>query len=362
MQTITLRMKLLKPTEAKKAEYRRMTNETTALANRLIGLPKKERSISSKSIGGDLPSAVKNQLVRDVNGNKTAKRFRRVWPAFNNQNFRVEKETAKDGKETWKASFPTGEKRVGVPVVATDYHKPYLELLQTGKAKQGAAKLVERRGEWYTHLSLTIGEPEKEVSSVPAKMPKIVGIDLGLIVLLAAWCGGLTLFVHGGPLAYVRRHFAALRWSYQKNGAKRALKRLGDREHRWVTDMNHKIARAVVDFAKKNGANLIRLEDLTGIRWTRRQSRKQRQDHGRSLHHWPFFQLRQFIEYKAALAGIEVQSVNRDKTSQTCSRCGETRSVRPASRWFECPRCKRKKHVDANAAENVASAISGLAA
>ncbi|MCL6557796.1 MAG: transposase, partial [Firmicutes bacterium] len=48
--------------------------------------------------------------------------------------------------------------------------------------------------------------------------------------------------------------------------------------------------------------------------------------------------------------------------SLTCSRCGEVSKSRPGGRWFVCPRCRKQKHIDANAAENIANAISGLAA
>jgi len=230
-----------------------------------------------------------------------------------------------------------------------------LNLLLSGEAKQGSARLVRCGKEWYIHLSLAVRVKEK-----PGE--KVMGIDLGLIDLLVASIGGRTLFFSGGKLAYVRRHYAELRRELQKAGAHRALKKLGDREHRWVRDVNHKISRAVVDFALLHGATKIRMEDLTGIRWTERQRKEQRRDHGRSLHYWPFYQLQKFIEYKATLAGIEVEYVNRGKTSLTCSRCGETLKSRPNGRWFTCRRCKRTKHVDVNAADNIAWAISGLAA
>ncbi|MCL6639691.1 MAG: transposase, partial [Firmicutes bacterium] len=48
--------------------------------------------------------------------------------------------------------------------------------------------------------------------------------------------------------------------------------------------------------------------------------------------------------------------------SLTCSRCGEVSKSRPGGRWFVCPRCRKQKHTDVNAAENIAHAISGLAA
>lgn len=189
-----------------------------------------------------------------------------------------------------------------------------------------------------------------------------MGIDLGLIDLLVASANGQTLFFHGDELAYIRRRYAKLRRKLQKAGAHRALKRLGNREHCWVTDTNHKISRAVVRFAKFHDVTCIRMEDLTGVRWTKKQRKEQRRDRGRSLHGWAFCQLQQFIEYKAVLAGIRVEYVNHNGTSLTCSRCGEQRKSRPKGRWFKCPRCKRIKHIDANAANNISEAVSGLAA
>ncbi|HUW63121.1 MAG TPA: transposase [Spirochaetia bacterium] len=360
MQTITLKLKLLDPTNEKKAMYRLMADSTTELANGIVTIPKRERPETSGDIKyRNIPSAAVNQLIRDVRGNKKAKHFNRQWPGFNNQNLKLEKETSKEGKTVWKVSFPTLEKRVGVPVIVMKRQERYLEMIRDGYARQGVVRLIERHGDWYVHISLTLSQPESE--PLKSKQEKIVGIDLGLICLLVAWCSGLTLFIHGAHLAYVRRRYAKLRWRLQKTDAHRALKRLDDKEHRWITDINHKIARLIVKFALMNGATLIRLEDLSGIRQRPHQSRKQRQDHGRTLHCWSFYQLRQLITYKAMLAGIRVELVNPAYTSKTCSRCGEVRSTRGNGRWFVCPRCKKKKHIDANAGENIAGAISGLA-
>jgi IS605 OrfB family transposase len=228
-------------------------------------------------------------------------------------------------------------------------------MLLSGQAKQGSAKLVRHGRDWYIHLSLTISVEEKQGE-------KIMGVDLGQIDLLVASASGQTLFFSGKELAYTRRHYAKLRHRLQKAGAYRALVRLGNKEHRWVTDANHKISRALVDFAIAHGVTKIRLEDLTGARWANPQRREQRKNHGRCLHYWPYYQLRKFIEYKAVLAGIKGELVSPDLTTLTCSRCGEVVKSRPKGRWFRCPRCKRIKHIDVNAADNIAQAISGLAA
>jgi IS605 OrfB family transposase len=359
-QTLTIKLKLYKPTLAKQKMYQEMADRCTAFANRYLQLDPKNRpktSKQAKQYSDKLPSAVLNQAIKDIKANKKAKKFKRLWPNFNNQNFRVEKEASQDGGAVWKVSFPTLEKRVGVPVEVSTYQEKYLEMLLSGQAKQGAARLVRRGKEWFIHLSLTVSIAEEK-----SRTSKIMGIDLGQIDLLVALVAGQTLFFSGAHLAYVRRRFAELRRSLQKAGAHRALKKLGDREHRWVTDVNHKISRTVVEFARSQGVSLIRMEDLTGVRWTTKQRKGQKKDHGRNLDYWPYYQLQEFIKYKATLAGIRVEPVNRDNTSLTCSRCGETVKSRPRDRWFKCPRCKRTMHVDANAASNIAQAISGLAA
>lgn len=357
-QTITLKLKLYEPTQAKREMYRVMTERCTSFANKYLALDKESRLKTSKQsqLSEKLPSAVINQAIRDIKGKKKAKHFKRFWPLFNNQNFQVEKEISKDGGAVWKVSFPTLEKRVGVPIVVFPYQEKYLNLLLGSKAKQGVACLVKKSKDWYIHLSLTVAVEEK------APGEKVIGIDLGLIDLLVASINNQTLFFSGSRLAYIRRRYTKLRRRLQRAGAHRALKKLADREHRWVTDVNHKISHAVAEFAISHDVTYIRMEDLTGVRWMKKQSKNQRRDHGRSLHCWPFYQLQKFIEYKAALIGIEIELVNREKTSLTCSRCGEVVRNRPNGRWFECPRCKRRKHIDANAAENIAQAISGLAA
>ncbi|SHF43405.1 transposase, IS605 OrfB family, central region [Caldanaerobius fijiensis DSM 17918] len=358
-QTITLKLKLYNPTKDKQKMYQTMADRVTDFANRYLFLDKKSRpktSKEAKQYSEPLPAAVLNQAIRDIKAAKNAKKFKRLWPNFNNQSFRVEKESTKDGETVWKVSFPTFEKRIGVPVEVNRHHANFLEKLLTGEAKQGSAKLVKQRGKWYVMLSMTLHIEEKAKEE-----EKIMGIDLGLIDLLVANVNGQTLFFHGGRVAYMRRRYQSLRSRLQKVGAYRTLKRTGDKEHRVITDINHKIAKKVVEFAVKHGVTKIRMEDLSGARWTMEQRTEQRKDGGRSLQSWAFYQLQQFIEYKAALHGISVEYVVADGTSMICSVCGEKLSSRPKGRMFTCPNCGSTRHIDANAAKNIADAVSGIA-
>ena len=94
----------------------------------------------------------------------------------------------------------------------------------------------------------------------------------------------------------------------------------------------------------------IALEDLTGIRQRAQVRRAQRAQH----HSWSFYQLRQFVAYKAQDAGVAVVLIDPAYTSKTCHCCG-TMGHRAALK-FVCPRCGYVGDADTNAALNIATA------
>ncbi|WP_233532464.1 IS200/IS605 family accessory protein TnpB-related protein, partial [Paenibacillus alkalitolerans] len=62
-----------------------------------------------------------------------------------------------------------------------------------------------------------------------------------------------------------------------------------------MKDQNHKISRKIVNMAIKEQVSVIKIEKLANIRQTTRTSRK----NAANLHNWSFYQLQQFIVYKA---------------------------------------------------------------
>lgn len=98
-----------------------------------------------------------------------------------------------------------------------------------------------------------------------------------------------------------------------------------------------------------NGVKTIKLEELSGIRQSARTSRK----NNHSLHSWSFYRLAKFIEYKAALAEIEVVYVNPAYTSQTCPCCGKRNHAN--DRNYVCS-CGYHTHRDKLGAVNILTA------
>lgn len=92
------------------------------------------------------------------------------------------------------------------------------------------------------------------------------------------------------------------------------------------------------------------LEDLTGINQNTVVRKKQRAERLS----WAFYQLRQFITYKAKLAGIPVILIDPVYTSQTCNKCGHCeKSNRKNQAEFCCKKCGHSNNADWNAARNI---------
>lgn len=124
----------------------------------------------------------------------------------------------------------------------------------------------------------------------------------------------------------------------------RPLERLSDRERNFVKTYNHKVSKEVVDFALKNNAKYINLESLKGYDTNKF-----------ILRNWSYYELQQFITYKAAKYGIEVRKINPCYTSQVCSCCGHwEEGQRIDQAHFKCKSCGAELNADFNASRNIA--------
>ncbi len=136
--------------------------------------------------------------------------------------------------------------------------------------KMGGADLVWKRGVYYLHVTQS-----QEAPALPEEDGQYLGVDLG-IVNLATDSEGQTF--SGDAIRTARQRYQKRRQILQKVGAqsaKRRLKQLSGREHRFQRDTNHKISKALVQKATQSRKALA-IEDLTGIRARTTVRREQR--------------------------------------------------------------------------------------
>jgi len=238
-----------------------------------------------------------------------------------------------------EASLLTLEGRIKVPMILGAYQKGVV----AGRRVRGQADLVLVDGTFYLLVAVELPDGS------PIETTDFVGVDLG-IANLATDSDGDTY--SGGHVNGLRKRHAKLRARLQKKGtksAKRLLKKRRRKENRFATDVNHTISKRLVAKAKGTSRG-IALEDLKGIHERITVRKAQRRSH----HSWSFYQLRQFIEYKARLAGVPVVLVDPRNTSRTCPECGTIdKANRPTRDHFCCVSCGFAGPADTIAAVNI---------
>lgn len=321
------------------SEYIRTTN---SLTEKMLDM-KQGETMSTKDFSANLPSAVKNQCIRDAKSilrkhkkglTKSVAVLKKPVCIWNNQNFSLEEETI---------SFPVWigkSKKISVKAILPKEYKEVFSCYKLGTLR------INKKSHQYI-AQITIAVPEES----PAKGTNLLGVDLGIKV--PAVCvtrdNKVKFIGNGRKNKYIRRYYKVKRKTLGKSKKLSAIKKLKDKEQRIMRDIDHKISRQIVNFAKENKVFIIRLEKLANIRRTTRTSRK----NNSSLHSWSFYRLAQFIEYKANFEGIKVEYVNPKYTSQICSCCGARNKAK--DRTYGC-NCGYTRHRDLVGAKNIITA------
>ncbi|MGG2065522.1 RNA-guided endonuclease InsQ/TnpB family protein [Bacillus sp. S14(2024)] len=341
-QTITVKVKLL-PTTEQAFILRSMGKEYISTINILVSemvAEQKSTKKTTKDVPANLPSAVKNQAIKDAKSvfRKAKKSKYTIIPVlqkpvcvWNNQNYsfdftHIYLPLVKDGKV----------KKIPIRALLVDKLNRNFDLL---KHKLGTLRITQKSNKWIAQISVTIPTSEKAGT-------KIMGVDLGLKVPAVAVTddGNTRFFGNGRQNKYVSRSCKSQRKKLGKLKKLNAIRNLDDKEQRYMQD--HKVSRAIVQFAVENNISVIRLEQLTNIRQTTRTSRKNE----KNLHTWSFYRLSQFIKYKANLLGIQVEYVNPAYTSQTCPSCSKKNKAQ--DRKYTCS-CGFETHRDRVGAMNI---------
>ncbi|MEM3160779.1 MAG: transposase [Nitrososphaera sp.] len=152
--------------------------------------------------------------------------------------------------------------------------------------------------------------------------------------------------------------------SFRRNDVrirKMVTDKYGRRRRNRVSQLLHKVSKAIVQDAKERKAAIV-FEDITFIRKLYQKGNYQGREYRGRMNSWSFFELKRQVEYKAAWEGVKVITLTKSKTrgtSQLCPRCGKR--VQEAERdnpfyrrqlW--CQDCRKWMDRDVVAAMNIA--------
>ena len=230
-------------------------------------------------------------------------------------------------------SLVTINSRVKIPLDIPEYYWKYLDW------KVCSADLIyDRKKRMFLHITF----------SRDIQLPLIsdglqLGVDVGINHIAVT---SDKQFFNAKQIKRKKIQFQRLRSKLQSKGTRssqRLLKKISGREKRFMRYWNHMISKQIVDNCK---AGTIVLENIKGIR-TNKGKR-----FNFWLHRWSFYQLQQFITYKANLKGIRVIKVSPYHTSQICHRCGNLGSR--SKGFFVCSHCGYSLNADLNASKNLA--------
>ncbi len=271
------------------------------------------------------------------------KRDKSIKPTFRPEGAIVYDERVMSFKGIDTVSLLTISGRVLVPFRFGAYQQSRMDAIK------GQADLLYRNGTFYLAVTLEVPPP------TPDEVTDTLGVDLG-IINLATDSEGETF--SGQAVEKTRQRFHTLRQRLQKRGtqsARRHLGKLSGREKRFRKNTNHIISKRIVQKAKAHHQG-IAIEDLRHIR--KRTERTVRKSQRAKHSSWSFWQLRFFLSYKAALAGVPLHTVDPAYTSRTCSVCGHCEKAnRKSQACFVCQQCSHTDNADRNAAINISRAL-----
>lgn len=338
------------PTSYQKALIATTMAEYISTVNGLVSYAVNGHSIAkttSADVSANLPSALKNQCIRDAKS-IVKKHYKQCYAAVaknrslakrgsairvkasrlpvlhklccyvNNQNYRV-----RDNRIDFPVMVNGKSKRISVPVKLTDRQKSLFS-----NAKLGTMRIVVKNRVLVAQIVYEAVEPELKPDG------NIMGVDLGIKCPTVSYCsdGSIKFYGNGRRNRYMRRHYAYLRRKLQASKKMKAVMRINDKEQRIMRDIDHKLSHDIIKTAIAHNVKIIKLEQLQNIRSTTRRSRK----NNHSLHTWSFYRLAKFIEYKARLSGITVEYVNPAYTSQRCPVCGSIHHADDRNYTCEC--------------------------
>lgn len=234
--------------------------------------------------------------------------------------------------------------------IKVKFYKGGYENYFSSNCKFGTAKLVFKHDKYFLHIPVTYEIDKLAMSDVS----NVVGVDRGIRFIATTYDSkGKTTFYDGNDIKQKRGHYKALRKQLQQvhtPSSRRRIKAIGQRENRWMQDVNHCISKALVTSNPQD--TLFVLEDLTGVRAATEKVMVKNRYVSVS---WSYYDLEQKLTYKALKNHQLVEKVNPAYTSQACPKCGHTEKSNRDKRnhLFCCKNCGYKSNDDRIGAMNL---------
>ena len=270
---------------------------------------------------------VASQTLKSVKTNKGSKPiFKEFMPlAFDKRTFTFNKD---------KVRLSTLKERIDIPIQIPEYYLKYLSW-----SYQTALLIIDKKGRYFLNITFS-----RDINTQTISNGLQLGVDVGINHIAVT---SNRQFFSGNKIKTYRLKFKRLRAKLQAKGtnsARKLLKKISGRERRFKAWVNHNISKQIVTNCN---AGIIVMENIKGIRKVRKGKR-----FNFWLNGWSFYQLQNFITYKAVREGIKVIKVNPYHTSQICSKCGQIGSR--SKGFFSC-HCGYSLNADLNGAINIAS-------
>ncbi|MEW6568229.1 MAG: transposase [Chloroflexota bacterium] len=204
---------------------------------------------------------------------------------------------------------------------------------------------VGRRYEWHLVVDDEREPPAPSGTNVAA-------LDLGEVHPVAAADGQESVVFSCRELRAVKqwghkRRAELQRMQSSKTRGSRAWRKLQRRKVRFSAqqerrrrDIEHKVSRAVVNWALERKVGTLAIGDVRDVGSGKRMASKNQQ----KVSSWAHGNMRRYVGYKAASEGIAVELVEEHYSSQTCPACGPRH--KPMGRVFRCSACGFVGHRD----------------
>jgi putative transposase len=293
--------------------------------------------------------------IRRVSGNrKTSKKDGKPVTGFEPTSVTYDTRIFSFREKDWTVSLTTTGGRERFALAIGNYQ---LGLLK-GQSPKTATLCKRKDGSYYLNIQL------ESQPTDPPPSDEVLGCDLGRTDIVVSSEGERF---SGKEITKVRNYYAKLRANIQQKASKgtrssrrrcrELLKRLSGKEKRFQAWVNHTISHRIVTAAQQKN-QIIALEDLTGIREHTNQQPRSKKER-RLSNSWAFFQLRQFLIYKAIKHSVKILFVEPRYTSQMCHKCNHIHPVKGESyrngKRFICGYCGWQGDADLNGSKNIAA-------